>query len=289
MAQFQHWFHRYNGWSYTKHRLWKDCKRRYYYRNIGYALQHSVDFDIIHLKRLKKLDNKMVLQGKLIHDVLEKQIESIQRGLEMDKIQAKKYYLQGIEEYRANAKRTIVEYYNGAPFDENFFDQIRENGLDQLELFFEMLWLDYSDLQYLRHERFDNFKIGNVDVIVKIDFVGKSENKTITIVDWKTGRDNEEYESELQIGSYVLWAEDYYGLNPDQITSELVYLATGRTKSYEFTTQQLEQFKELIISDYADMNISYAKERFEPFPEPYRCLSCEFSSICPHSRANEIR
>ena len=39
------WYHRYNGWSFSKHRLWNLCKRAYYYRYIGTALKESKDLD----------------------------------------------------------------------------------------------------------------------------------------------------------------------------------------------------------------------------------------------------
>ena len=52
------------------------------------------------------------------------------------------------------------------------------------------------DLEYLRHEKFDRFKIGDVAAIVKVDYVCKTKEGKIVLCDWKTGIDNVEYESD---------------------------------------------------------------------------------------------
>jgi hypothetical protein len=61
------------------------------------------------------------------------------------------------------------------------------------------------------------------------------QNNTIVLTNWKTGADNDEYETELQMAGYVLWAMQYYHKSPDEIkTSELVFLKTREKKSYPF-------------------------------------------------------
>lgn len=286
MAKLRNWFHKYNTWSFTKHTLWKQCKRAYYYRYIGTALWDSDEFDVDELKQLKNLDGKHVIKGKIIHDLLEEQIEAHHRQQQMNEGRTKEECVRRVEEYRKEPEK-IVEYYNGEKVDEYFFDRMRTDGIDQLDMFFGVVWPQLANFAYLRHEKFDRFTIENTPAIVKVDYISKDAQGNVTISDWKTGADNEDYENSLQIGGYALWAMEYYGLRSEQITSQLVYLTTGTIRQYEFSEEELENIKGLIISDFEQMNQTYEIETFVPAPTQRKCISCQFDSICPHSLSKE--
>lgn len=124
-------------------------------------------------------------------------------------------------------------------------------------MFFGIIWPQFNDLVYLKHEDFDKFKIENVDVIVKVDYVSKTKTDIIVNTDWKTGANIEEYEKDLQIGTYVLWAMQYYQKESCQIRSKLAYLKTGKMHPYEFSTSDLEVIKKIIADEFEIMNRSY--------------------------------
>jgi len=287
MVELEDWFYKYNAWSFSKHQLWGKCKRAYYYRYIGTAMKKSEGLDTLRLKKLKDLEPRFALQGKLIHEVLENQIGQHYLGRELSEEGAKIQYTQRVEQYRKMAKRTLIEYFNGEPVNETFFDNIRANGLDQISMFFGVIWPQLKDLEYLRHEKFDRFKVGDVESIVKVDYISKTKDGKIVVSDWKTGVDNEEYESDLQIGTYVLWAMENYGKEPEEIRSELIYLTTGVMRSYEFSADDLEDIKRKIVDDFEDMNKTFDIDYFPPDPTPRKCLGCHFATVCPHSLAIE--
>jgi CRISPR/Cas system-associated exonuclease Cas4 (RecB family) len=287
MVELEDWYYRYNAWSFSKHRLWSLCKRAYYYRYIGTAMKESEELDIPKLKRLKDLDPRFALQGKLIHEVLENQIGQHYLGRELSEKGAKVQYTQRVEQYRKMAKETLIESFNGETIDEKFFDNIRAKGIDQISMFFGVIWPQLKDLEYLRHEKFDRFKVGDVEAIVKVDYISKTKDDKLVVSDWKTGADNEEYESDLQIGTYVLWAMENYGKDPEEIRSELIYLTTGVMRSYEFSVKQLEEIKGKIVEDFEIVNKRYDIDYFPPDPNPKKCLSCQFATVCPHSMAIE--
>lgn len=287
MVKFQSWFHKYNAWSYTKHRLWRECRRAYYYNYIGAALETPTEIDIAKLKHLKKLDGRFVVQGKIIHEIIERFIEVNQLGKKYDEGDAKEEFIEQIEAYRKIARTGIIEYYNGAEVSEAFFDRARENGLDQLSLFFGVIWPQIENYKYLQHEEFDNFFVDGVKAIVKIDYVCKNDNGEVLIYDWKTGSDNEEYESDLQISAYALWAKHKYGLPSTQISSNLVYLTSGVIKTYQFTDQQINNLKTLMISDFRDMNSNYELAHYPPNPNIKACPGCNFATICPSALLNK--
>lgn len=288
MVTLESWFFRYNAWSFSKHRLWNLCKRSYYYRYIGTALRESPNFDIYLLKRLKDVNSKFVLQGSLIHEAIENQIAQCHLGREFSEAGTKAQFSNHLEQFRNTASDTILECYNGLSLDDEFFNYILEDGKEKIKMFFEVIWPQIKDLEYLKHEDFDKFKIGDVEVIVKVDYVSKTKTGIVVLTDWKTGADKEEYESDLQIGTYLLWAMQYYQKSPKDIRSELAYLKTGKMRSYEFNETDLEKIKNKILEEFNSMNSSYEIEAFPTNANPQKCIGCQFGTICPDSKVGEF-
>ena len=110
------------------------------------------------------------------------------------------------------------------------------------------------------------------------------QNGTIVLTDWKTGRDDDEYETELQMAAYVLWAQEYYTMSADEISTELVFLKTGATKPYRFFDEQLHEVQEMIPREFAAMNASYEYGDFPARPSQRECLSCKFAEVCPEAK-----
>ena len=187
------------------------------------------------------------------------------------------------------ASEVFTEYINGEPFNETFFNTIKESGKVCLVNFYQDIWPDYQDLECLKHEKFDNFRIGDVGVTVKVDFVGKMQNGTIVLTDWKTGANIDGYDTELQMAAYVIWAMQYYKKGPDEIQSEFVSLKTGEKKPFQIDEDQLHAMKDIIKTDFEMMNASYEYEDFLPNPDYHECLSCQFARACPDSDIGEMR
>lgn len=113
--------------------------------------------------------------------------------------------------------------------------------------------------------------------------MGKIPDGTLILTDWKTGRDDDEYETELQMAAYVLWAKEYYTLSSDDIGTELVFLKTGATKPFAFFEEQLREVQDMILREFAAMNASYEYEDFPVRPSQRECLSCKFAEVCTDS------
>ena len=228
-----------------------------------------------------------MLQGQLIHEVIENKVGQHYLGREMDIKSANAQYIKRLESYQRMAKETLTEYYNGATIEQSFFQKNFREGLEKIEMFYCVIWPQLKDLTYLQHEKFDKFKVGNIQALVKIDYISKTKNNIIVVSDWKTGSHNEEYESNLQIGTYVLWASQHFDRKPEEIRSELVYLKTGIMRAYSYTVEELEEIKKQINMDYTDMNKTYDFSYFSPSPHPEKCLSCQFALLCPDSLVNK--
>jgi len=282
MVDLDPFFHRINSWSFTRHRVWHRCQRQYYFEYIAPYVKSNPVVDPEKIRYLKNFTSKFVVQGQLIHDIIDQQIQLHCENKPMDPATAMSEFSKKVLRYKNIGGETFTEYHNGETTPSSFYAYIDENGKTCLQTFFGK-WPDYTARECLRHETFDHFKIGDVGVIVKVDFVGKMPDGTLLLSDWKTGRDDDEYESELQMAAYVLWAMQYYRKSCDDIRTELVFLKTGATKPYSFFWEQLAVIQEMIPREFGEMNASYEYGDFPATPSQRECLSCKFAEVCPEA------
>ena len=139
---------------------------------------------------LKSLTPKYALQGRIIHEILEDQMNKHNLGREPDQEAMISQYLKKVQMYENTSRTTIAEFYNGAP-DETFFDQIRETGVTQIHTFFSDLWPHIKGNIYIRHETFDKVLVDSTKVALKVDYISRSRGILI-ITDWKTGAEMED-------------------------------------------------------------------------------------------------
>jgi CRISPR/Cas system-associated exonuclease Cas4 (RecB family) len=283
MPELDPFFFKIDSWSYTRHRVWNRCQRQYYFDYIAQYVKTGAIVDPEKIRGLKAFNSKYVLQGQLIHDILNEQIKLACNKKPMDPAGAMNTLSKKIALHKNIGGEMFTEYHNGEKINDSFFTRITDDGKMCLETFFQTVWPAYGERECLRHEEFDHFTIGDVAVTVKADFISRLPNGTIVVTDWKTGRDDDEYETELQMAVYVLWAMQYYRKSPDEVGTELVYLKTRETKPYAFFPERLDEVKEMIMTEFAAMNVSYEYRDFPAKPDPRECLSCRFTGVCPET------
>jgi len=283
MTDLDKFFFKINSWSFTKHRVWNRCQRQYYFEYIAPYVKSAPVVDPEKIRWLKNFTSKFVVQGQLIHDIIDRQIQLHCENKPMDLAEAITVFSKKVSQYKNIGGETFTEYHNGETIPGSFFAAIDENGKTCLHTFFGK-WPGYRSRECLRHEEFDHFLIGETGVTVKVDFVGKMLDGTLVLTDWKTGRDDDEYETELQMAAYVLWGREYYRKSADEISTELVFLKTGATKPYAFYEEQLRAVQEQINREFAIMNASYEYGDFPARPSQRECMSCKFAEVCPDSK-----
>lgn len=274
------WFFKNNSWSYTRHRVWNRCRRQFYFEYIAPYVKSGAIVDPEKIRWLKTFTSKFVVQGQLIHDIIDSQIQLHCENKPMDPDGAMNAFAKKVDRYKNIGGETFTEYHNGETIPGAFFRTIEENGKTCLHTFFGK-WPEFACRECLRHEEFDHFSIGDVGVMVKVDFAGKMPDGTIILTDWKTGRDDDEYESELQMAAYVMWAKEFYQKTTDEIGTELVFLKTGARKPYAFYDEQLQEVRDMISLEFAAMNASYEYGDFPARPSQRECMSCKFAEVCP--------
>ncbi len=200
---------------------------------------------------------------------------------------ARQQYAYQVNEFKHNAGKTITELFNGEVVDQSIFDEILYDGFGQIEIFFNSIWPQIQDLEYLKHETFDNFNLGDVGVNVKLDLLCRTKDGKLCLFDWKTGSDDPRFENDLQIASYILWAIQTYGVELNQISCQLVYLKTAKIQKYNFSSERLKEIEKQILKDFEEINKTFDINYFLPSQSPHMCIKCRFSRICSYSKAGE--
>ena len=85
----------------------------------------------------------------------------------------------------------------------------------------------------------------------------------------------------------LLWAMQYYQKTPIQIRNELAYLKTGMMRQTEFNDEVLETIRKKIVDDFEQMNLNYEMNNYPASPEPRKCISCQFGTVCPESKIKD--
>ena len=288
MPDLDPFFFTINTWSFTKHRVWNRCQRQDHYEYIAPYVKSNPIVNPEKIRYLKNFTSKFVVQGQLIHDIIDQQIQLHCENKPMDLAGALAAFARNVSRYKDIGGEIFTEYRNGEKIPGAFFAAIEEDGKTCLHTFFGK-WPDYTGRECLRHEQFDHFTIGDVGVTVKVDFAGKMPDGTLVITDWKTGRDDDEYETELQMAAYVLWAEEFYKKSADEIKTELVFLKTGATKPYSFYPEQLREVEEKIQWEFTAMNATHEYGDFPARPSQRECVSCKFAEVCPEATIKKKR
>ena len=272
-------FFKINTWSFTKHRVWNRCQRQYDYDYIAPFIKSNSLVPPEKIRWLKNFTSKFVIQGQIIHDIIDQQIQRYCENKPMNPDIALKDFVKKVSLYKKIGGETFSECHNGEKISDSFFSYVEENGKICLQTFFNK-WPIYENRTCLRHEQYDHFYIEDMSVTVKVDYIGKMPDSTLILTDWKTGRDDDEYETELQMASYVIWAKEYYKRSADKIKTELVFLKSGTIKPYAFIEDQLIEIQDKIHREFAAMNASYNYRDFPPNPSQRECLSCKFAEVC---------
>jgi|GEM_PF-18245 len=286
IPELEDWFRDYNLWSFTRHELWQRCRRAYFYEYIVPALRNGGDEHRTRLKALKDLCSKGDLKGKLVQQVIDDQISRLISGEGMNEEDAGDQYALLVREFQENASSRVTECYNGLEVQSSFFDEILDAGLDQIHVFFARAMPQLMSSNYLSHEKFNSFSAGGVKVAVKLDYLGTREDGRLLLLDWKTGSGSLSPSDEVQMACYVLWAMHSLGTSLECICCRVAYLSSGKVREFRFTQERLDEVKGIIASSFAEMNGAYDMGRLLPDPNPEKCLSCQFATICTSSLAH---
>lgn len=234
------------------------------------------------LWELGRLQNFSVLKGSLIHDAIREQITHHKLGRLVSPDAAKSFFSSKMNNIKTKPENYIIEAFNGLSISNDDFEKTSENGVNQLNTFFDIVWKNYSNLSYLSHEDLEKFKVDNIKVWVKLDLLTKSRDNNIIVTDWKTG--TEHPKDELQAEVYALWVKSKFNIPEDEIVAEFVYLQEPTTRHMRISETRLKKRESHIISNANEILESNSEGDFPASPSDLKCKHCNFITICPDGR-----
>ena len=268
------------------------CRRRYFYSY--YAAEEDPE-----IHRLKKLSALPLWAGSVVHETIEhllKTRDAIPSEAEQEAIIREAVHGRMLGEWReseaASVRFRLFEHEYEVPVEaedkkilvgtvrrslRNFFKssllaEVYAAGRDR--------WLTVEDLV--------SFQVGAVTVFLRMDLAYRDREGNVVIVDWKTGRGEGRF-SEVQLAGYALYAaEQGWVAEPEEIRTELAYLAIPRyvrravdrrklAHARAFIEKSASNMKTLLLDPLANLA---RLEDFAMVDRPRVCRRCNFRRLC---------
>lgn len=153
-------------------------------------------------------------------------------------------------------------------------EEYKKRGKDSLKLFYNN-YVENPPLEVIYLEKRFSFKIKGDVIKGAIDRVDLLEDKTLEIVDYKTGnpKDKLEAKDKKQLILYQLFLEDF--LNKKVSKLSYYYLENGEKISFIAKEKEIEKVKLDIVNEISEIK----KRNFPPKPSML-CKYCDFNRIC---------
>lgn len=316
------------GWSISREDTFDSCPRRYffhYYLSWGGWMRDapSLSREAFLLKRLVSLP---LWRGQLVHYITAKVLQSIrskgriprekdvigyteERVSSQLRFSSERRYVNQPKSVRGRLNidwLALFEHEYGINLSFATIEKTREEIIRALKNLLKSPILELiskTDSSHWIIENIDfsefaqSFTFKGVDVYVKTDFIFRSSDGSLKVIDWKTyrgldsGKDRAGPESADQLAIYGYYAATQLGERPANIELvEVNLLDEAREKSMRIDRKDLlraEYRLESGISKLAGFLIDADTERNEPLPPDRfrplsgrRCRYCNFRRIC---------
>ena len=280
-------------WSYSKRSLLEQCPRRYYYKYFG-GNKRSAKAEPFkaQLAVLKNLTNRYLAAGIILHNLIRKYIEQMQRGkiISLDYLlqQAKYRYRRQLGYTQGRKDKAIEIYYGFDNLDELIIETENKLLLAIANLVqnhtFEVFRPFFSHPKSLVEKNI-SIKTNSFPSGGKLDFAYFDKDKLV-IVDWKLGGSAVNQDT-LQLMSYAYFASEELNCIPAKIELHQAHLASNRVSSFGIGEHDIFRTKNRIIQDLAKMNRVHdygqkgISQAFTPCGQSRVCQLCPFQEVCP--------
>ena len=292
-------------WSYSRRGTLEQCPRKYYYEYYGSNLNTAKnDPQKEKLRFLKKLQNRHLRTGKILHRTIKTYLKKLQDGKQLSfnwlqqmgladfqkDIRFSQKYKHGTplpdEKY---PPVLLLEFYYGFPDAESLCAEVEEQLITALTNFITSQNLT----QYREGGRKASALIEKPARLKEVDFALKGtidlaypERDNIVIVDWKIGSANNSDDS-LQMSAYTWLAKQEFKRPVKYITSHRVHLVDDTVSTFNLSEKGLRRVEARILQDLDRMQEvdKFGKrgrvEAFTPCAQPKVCEMCQFQEVCP--------
>lgn len=279
-------------WSQSRRSLFMQCPKKYYYNHYGANKRTAVTEPLKEqLAILKKLTNRYLTAGIVLHNLIKKTIKELQQGknVSLDDLldKAQNRYRKQLGYSQGWRKNSIEAYYNVESANELITETEKKLLLAIANLIqssnFHLFRLFFSQPQSFV-EKSISIKENNTFLGGKLDFAYINQDR-LAIVDWKLGSSVGSTDP-LQLMSYAYLASEELGYAPENIDLYQAHLASDRISSFEISKNDIFRTKSLIIQDLEIMNRFHdygqkgISEAFTPCGQQRVCQLCPFQEVC---------
>jgi hypothetical protein len=280
------------AWSASRHDTFMSCKRRYFYSY--YEAQADPE-----VHRLKKLSALPLWAGNVVHETIEqvlKSCDALPGPDEQEAIIRRAVHTHMLDQWRESEGGALAfrlfEHEYQVPIDADDKKILVGTVMRSLRNFFRSdtvkdafaagreRWLSVEDLV--------SFPVEGVDVRLRMDLAYRRPDGQVIIVDWKTGRGEGRF-NEVQLAGYALYAASAgWVASPEEIRTELAYLALPRYVRRSVDARKLDHARNFIRRSAGNMKsllidpvANLARlEDFAMVDRPQYCRRCNFRKLC---------
>lgn len=291
------------SWSVSRHRIFTECKRAYYFRHYGSWGGWEPDADplVRDLYVLKNLNNRFTFAGKVVHESVAESLNKHRYGRTVSLEEMRETALGALRAgfrqsrdgaYRSDPKKMVGLFEHEYPVEitDREWQAMRNRVFRCLDNFYKSkirsIILETRVENWLPIDRMDSFEFDGVTIYVAPDFALRNNQGNAFLIDWKTGRSGAEDRN--QIVCYGLFAREKWGVDPRRAIGELHYLLTGAEETVTLDDAALEEgtahmresiaaMRSLLVDPQAN------RAEMESFPQTEDrgvCAQCNFRRIC---------
>ena len=279
------------GWSASRYDMFKLCKRQYYY---NYYAKYDKEFPLDKLKYLKNLTSIALETGTIVHDVHETLFKRLQKSdEEIDQERFFKYAFD-LTEKNCSSKSFIEVYYkeivkvnSDELYDKVKLCLINLLGSDRFAWILNKA-IESKNNWIIEPPGYGETRINGLKAYCKVDFLYPIHDE-VFIIDWKTGKQDEEKHRKQLIG-YTVWASYHLGIAPSKINPIVSYLFPNYDEvKVRFTEEDIKDFSDKLLEETNEMyqycsnineNIPIEKSLFSKTSNEKICAYCNYKELC---------
>lgn len=298
------------SWSNHRSRVFQECKRKYFlnYYDFWGGWSHDSSEETREIYILKKLTNRYMWVGSLVHDAIAEVLKSVRVGRYPSRSSVKEEFVKCMRtgyadsqrgRYRVDPKNVtgLVEHEYDEEVPDSEWKEMRDLGYACIDAFYESdilgqirqdppaRWLAIEGDVSEKGTFADHFMIGDLKVWLILDFAFQDSDGTVHIIDWKTGKSSSD---PLQLHVYGYYAWKVWDISPEQLELRFVNLAREDEYRESFSQEKLENVEQEILDDVMEMKDfledpeanQARKEDFPMIDETRICKRCRFRKIC---------
>ena len=279
------------SWSVSRHDAFARCRRRYFYSY--YAANEDPE-----IQRLKKLSALPMWAGSVVHETIEtvlKTRDTMPSPDEQEALIRAAVHGQMLTEWReseaGSLRFRLFEHEYQVAVDPEDKKILVGTVMRSLRNFFKSPVLQEALAvgrpSWLTVEDLVSFEVGGVNVFLRMDLAFRDAQGRVVIVDWKTGRGEGKF-SEVQVAGYALYAAEQGWAAPEEIQTELAYIAIPRYVRRSVDRRKLDHARNFIAKSAGNMKSLLFDPlanlaRLEDYPmidRPRVCQRCNFRRLC---------